>query len=62
MNLNPNSHRGAKPNANVNAAGQGDLHRNRPQAPGKLKHYLTAVIILLLLWEAPWTRRPRWAS
>ncbi|MDU4694912.1 MAG: phosphonate ABC transporter, permease protein PhnE [Paenibacillus sp.] len=43
-------------NANTNARlstnlpGQVGLNRSRPPAPGKLKHYLTAAIILLLLW------------
>ncbi len=43
-------------NANINASlstnpsGQAGFNRNWPQAPSKLRHYLTAVIILLLLW------------
>ncbi|WP_339300633.1 phosphonate ABC transporter, permease protein PhnE [Paenibacillus sp. FSL K6-2441] len=43
-------------NANINASlstnpsGQAGFNQNWPQAPSKLRHYLTAVIILLLLW------------
>lgn len=37
-------------NLSANTPGQTGLSRNRPQAPGKLKHYLTAAIVLLLLW------------
>ncbi|MGP0584484.1 phosphonate ABC transporter, permease protein PhnE [Paenibacillus timonensis] len=54
MNTNPHPH--AKPNVDksanlsVSPSRQAGLNRDRPQAPGKLKHYLTAVIILLLLW------------
>lgn len=60
MNVNPDPHSSNKPAAtiNVNAdaklevhlPGDTGLHRNRPQAPGKLKSYLTAAIVLLLLW------------
>lgn len=38
------------PRANANVVSHADPSGNRPKAPSKLKHYLTALIILLLLW------------
>ncbi|SMF14377.1 phosphonate transport system permease protein [Paenibacillus barengoltzii J12] len=51
-NININSNADANFNANpsTSLSGHAGLKQHRPAAPSKLKHYLTAAIILLLLW------------